>query len=288
MADQPARRQRPTVRLQVIRTEQLTPHMIRVVLGGERFADFTPSGFTDQYVKLQFAPPGAVYPEPFDLDTIRREVPRELWPKARSYTVRAYDPDAAELTIDFVHHGDVGVAGPWAAGAKPGDPLTLLGPGGAYAPSPDADWHLLAGDESALPAIGASLAAMPAGVPVRAIIQVANKAEEQKLDTPADAEIIWLHRDADGSGDAGDEVGADIGTAVRSLDFLPGTVHAFVHGEAGFVMPLRRFLLADRGVPGELLSLSGYWRRGRTDEQWRMDKADLRRREEAERIAAQA
>jgi NADPH-dependent ferric siderophore reductase len=280
MADQPARRQRPTVRLRVIRTEQLTPHMIRVVLGGAGFADFAPSGFTDQYVKLQFPPPGADYPEPFDLDTIRRVVPRELWPTARSYTVRAYDLDAAELTIDFVHHGDVGVAGPWAAGAKPGDPLTLLGPGGAYAPSPDADWHLLAGDESALPAIGASLAVMPAGVPVRAIIQVANKAEEQPLDTPADAEISWLHRDADS--------GADVGAAVRSLDFLPGSVHAFVHGEAGFVMPLRRFLVADRGVPAELLSLSGYWRRGRTDEQWRMDKAEMRRREEAEETTARA
>jgi NADPH-dependent ferric siderophore reductase len=276
MTEQPTRRQRKPVRLRVARTERLTPHMIRVVLGGEGLAEFTANEFTDQYVKLQFPLPGVDYPEPFDPEIIRRELPREQWPKVRSYTVRAYDPDAAELTIDFVYHGDVGFAGPWAAAASPGDPLTLLGPGGAYRPSLDADWHLLVGDESALPAIAASLEAIPAGMPARAIIQVADESEEQKLESPADVQITWLHRE---------NGRADVGEAVRSLNFRSGAVHAFVHGEAGFVMPLRRFLLTERSVPAELLSLSGYWRLGKDDEQWRAEKAELRGREAAEGLS---
>ena len=282
MNGQSTGRRRTPVRLQVFRTEHLTPHVIRVVLGGAGFAAFKPNEFTDMYVKLQFPPAGTDYPEPYDVEAIRRDLPPEQWPKQRSYTVRAYDLDAGELTIDFVYHGDAGVAGPWAAGAKPGDPLVLLGPGGAYAPSPEADWHLLVGDEAALPAIAASLEAMSAGARVRAIIQVANEAEEQKIHTAADAEITWLHRDT--GEDTGEDTGkADVGEVVRSLEFPPGRVQAFVHGDAGFVMPLRRFLLDERGVEPELLSLSGYWRRGRTDEQWRKEKREMRRREEEAR-----
>lgn len=127
------------------------PHMIRVVLGGEGLAEFGAGEFTDHYVKLLFRRPGVEYPEPFDVERIRAELPREQWPVTRTYTVRAWDPASAELTIDFVHHGDKGVAGPWAAAARPGEDLFFNGPGGAYAPSPEADWHLFAGDESALP-----------------------------------------------------------------------------------------------------------------------------------------
>ena len=81
----------------------------------------------------------------------------------RTYTVRSWAPAARELTLDFVVHGDEGLAGPWAQQAQPGQQVRFLGPGGAYSPSQDADWHLLAGDESALPAIAAALEAMPAG-----------------------------------------------------------------------------------------------------------------------------
>src|SRR5690606_21164117 len=106
---------------------------------------------------------GVAYPQPFNIQQVRATMPRELWPRLRTYTVRAWDPDALELTLDFVHHGDEGLAGPWAANARPGDELFMLGPGGGYAPDPGADWHLLAGDESALPAIAASLEALPEG-----------------------------------------------------------------------------------------------------------------------------
>ena len=152
--------------LQVRRTERLSPHMIRVVAGGDDLAAFPDTAHTDRYVKILFPRPGVAYPKPFDMDAVRAAHPREQWPVVRTYTIRSLDLAAGELTIDFVHHGDVGLAGPWAAAAQPGDPLLLLGPGGAYAPDPTADWHLLVGDESALPAIGAALERVPAGVPV--------------------------------------------------------------------------------------------------------------------------
>jgi NADPH-dependent ferric siderophore reductase len=146
----------------------------------------------------------------------------------------------------------------------------MMGPSGAYAPRPDADWHLLAGDESALPAIGAAIEAIPAGIPVRALILVHGETDEQKFDTAADVEITWLHE------------GADLAAAVRALAFLPGTVQAFVHGEAGFVADLRGYLGKERGVAKDLLSISGYWRRGKNEDGWQAEKRETRLREEAQ------
>ncbi len=275
MADRPAPRKRPVHHLLVQRTERLSPHMIRVVLGGEGFATIVNNDFTDRYVKLLFGQPGVTYPEPYDAEAIRRDFPREQWPTTRTYTVRRCDPVARELTIDFVYHGAEGYAGPWAANAKPGDPLNLMGPSGAYAPSAEADWHLLVGDESALPAIGSAIEALPAGVPARALLLVHGEAEEQKFDTAADLEITWLHGDS----------GADLVAAVRALEFLPGTVQAFVHGEAGFVADLRGYLGKERGIARELLSISGYWRLGKNEDGWQAEKRETRLREEAEAAA---
>ena len=262
---------RRTTALQVRRTERLTPHMIRVVAGGDDLAAFPDTEYTDRYVKILFPRPGVTYPQPFDLDAVRAELPRDQWPALRTYTVRAFDPAAGELTIDFVHHGDVGLAGPWAAGAQPGDPLLLLGPSGAYAPDPTADWHLLVGDESALPAIGAALERVPAGVPVHALVEVDGPADEQHLPTSGRLDLRWIHRDAGHP--------EQLVEALAALTFPAGRVHAFVHGEAGAVRALRRHLLDERGVPRDDLSVSGYWRRGDDEEGFRVFK-------QAERAAA--
>jgi NADPH-dependent ferric siderophore reductase len=279
MANEPARRRRPLNTGTVLRTERLTPHMIRVVLGGESLAGFGAGEYTDHYVKLLFPRPGVTYPEPFDMETIRAEMPREQWPSTRTYTVRSWDPEAVELTIDFVYHGDEGLAGPWAAAAKPGDVLRFQGPGGAYAPSPEAGWHLLVGDESALPAIGASLERVPEGAPTRVFLEVTGPEEQQELTTPGDAEIVWLHRN-------GGQVGDSLVAAVEALDFPDGDVHAFVHGEAGFVKRLRRHLRVERGLPMDRLSISGYWRRGRDEDGWQSSKRDWNREVEEEEAKA--
>lgn len=275
MAERPARKAPKPYETQVVRTEQLTPHMVRIVLGGEGLAGFAMDTFTDHYVKLLFAPEGVSYPEPFDMDRIREEFPREQWPANRTYTVRSWDPVHRELTVDFVVHGDEGLAGPWAARAQVGDTMRILGPGGGYAPDPAADWHLLVGDESALPAITASLEQMPTGAVVHTLVEVEGPDDEQKVVTPDGIEITWLHR--------GDRpVGEKLVAAVRALDFPEGSVCAFVHGEAAFVKELRRHLRLDRQIPREQLSISGYWRLGKTDEAWRAVKREWNEQVERE------
>jgi NADPH-dependent ferric siderophore reductase len=263
-----ARRPRVARVGEVVRTSRVTPHMIRVVLGGEGLAGFPAGEFTDHYVKLLFPPPGAPYSAPFDVEQIRAELPQEHWPVTRTYTVRAWDPDSGELTIDFVYHGDEGLAGPWAAAATPGDLIQMFGPGGAYAPSPTADWHLLVGDESALPAIGAALTRLPARRPALVFVEVAGPEEEQTDLVLGEAvELVWVHRGSQAPG-------AAVAAAVRSAQLPAGAGHAFVHGEAGLVRELRLHLRAERGLAPESTSISGYWRLGRTDEDWRAEKRD--------------
>jgi NADPH-dependent ferric siderophore reductase len=282
MTEQSVRRGRTLHRGRVERVEQLTPHMIRVVLGGDGLAAFEAGTYTDSYVKLQFLRPGVTYPESPggpDMEAIRRDLPRDQWPLNRTYTVRAWDPATRELAIDFVYHGDEGVAGPWAANARPGDEIFFAGPGGGYAPDGGAAWHLLAGDESALPAIATALERLPAGAPAQVFVEVAGPEEEQDLRTEAKAEITWLHR-----GPA--RVGESLTAAVRGLEFPAGEVHAFVHGEAGFVKDLRRHLRVERGIPLDQLSISGYWRLGVDDEGWRTVKRDWNQQVEAEEARA--
>ena len=262
---QAPRRKRVARVAEVVRTTRLTPHLVRVVLGGEGLAGFPVGDFTDHYVKLLFRPADAPYDVPFDVEQVRAELPPETWPVTRTYTVRAWDADAGELTIDFVHHGDEGLAGPWAAAARPGDRIQLFGPGGAYTPSPDADWHLLVGDDSALPAIAATVGQLPAGRPARVFVEVPGPEDEQQLTVGEGVELVWVHRE-------GREPGTALLGAVLAADLPAGTVHAFVHGEAGFVRDIRRHLRADRTLTPEFTSISGYWRKGRTEDGWQAEK----------------
>ncbi|MEU3980019.1 siderophore-interacting protein [Streptomyces sp. NPDC026672] len=273
MAERPGRTSRKPHSAQVVRVERLTPHMHRVVLGGDGLAGFSADSCTDHYVKLLFGAEGVTYPEPYDLQHIRDVYPREQWPITRTYTVRDWDSEQRELTLDFVVHGDEGLAAPWALRARPGEVLRFMGPGGTYRPDADADWHLLAGDESALPAIARSLEALPDGARAHAFIEVSGPEEEQKID--ADVEVVWLHRGAR-------PVGEPLVEAVRALEFPAGRMQAFVHGEAGFVKQLRHLLRVQRGVPREDLSISGYWRLGHNEDGWQASKREWNARIEAE------
>lgn len=267
MSERPVRRA-PRVTTGLVRSvERITPHMVRIVLGGPGLAEFRAGEFTDHYVKLFFPPSGVTYPEPFDVERIRAELPRDQWPTTRTYTVRRWDEQRRELTIDVVYHGDEGLAGPWAARAQLGDQVHFAGPGGGYAPDPDADWHLMVGDESALPAIAASLERLAPAARAHVFIEVSGPEEEQKLETAGDAAVTWLHR-----GDA--PVGAALVRAVSAFAFPPGAVHAFVHGEAGFVKELRRLLFVERGIPRRGQSLSGYWRVGHDEDGWQATKRE--------------
>ena len=257
---------RPLVRVALKRLERIAPRMTRMTVAGPAVARFDPGPFTDTYIRLVFPRPGVTYPHDLDLHRIHAELPRSAWPRTRTYTVRSLDPAAGEMAIDIYDHGCPGLTPSWLATLRPGDPVLLQEMRGLYRPGAEADWHLLVGDAVALPAIAVTLAAMAPGVRAKVIVEVGDASEEQPLPTVADAEIRWVHR-ADGG---------NLTEAVRSLALDPGVVQAFVHGEGGAMLELRRFLLRERGLAKNLLSISGYWRRGLNDEQWRQAKAAAR------------
>jgi NADPH-dependent ferric siderophore reductase len=275
--DRPPRRPRRTT---VESVEQLTPNMVRVVVGGEGLDGFGVGEFSDHYVKLHLPARGADYGKEFDPEEIKATRPRELWPKVRTYSVRDWDAAAKRLTLDFVVHGDEGVAGPWATSVKPGDPLLLMGPGGGYTPDPGADWHLLVGDACVIPAVAASLPRIPAGVPALVVLEVDGPEEEQELTAAADLRLQWVHR----TRPPGEEPELLL-DAVRALELPPGRGQVFVHGEATSVRAIRRHLVVERGLPVEGASITGYWKYQRTDEGWREDKPEWKRLVEADAAA---
>ncbi|MEU0494312.1 siderophore-interacting protein [Mycobacterium sp. NPDC006124] len=274
---------RPIHTFEVVRSEQLTPHMIRVVLGGG-FATFTPNDFTDAYVKIVLPRPDtdvSALPTPLTLDSFK-ELPEAHQPVVRTYTVRKVDRERQEISIDFVVHGEHGVAGPWAAAVEPGDPAYLMGPSGAYAPDPAADWHLLAGDEAGLPAISAALEAMPPDAVGYVFVEVSGPDDEIELVAPDGVQIRWIYRggraDLVSEDQAGDH--APLIEAVMEALWRPGQVQVFIHGEAQAVMHnLRGYIRKERGVDAKWASISGYWRRGRTEETFRQWKAELAKAE---------
>lgn len=256
---------------EVLTVERVTRNLVRVVLGGPGLDGFVPTEFTDQYVNVLFPPPGAPYGVPFDVEHVRTLDP-ELRPRGRRYTIRSWDPTSRTLAIDFVVHGDVGYAGRWANHAQPGDVIQFTGPSGGYRPDPEARWYLLVGDETALPAIAASLEVLPSGTTARAVVVVDDADSELALASAADLECVWLHRS---SGQAGpDQLVEAVRAVAAPLAEATGVPEVFVHGEAAEIRAVRRYLIGELGVPRNGASISPYWRRGDTDEAWRAVKRE--------------
>lgn len=243
---------RPTIELEVVATAQLSPSLVRVTLGGDGFAQFEDRPETDKYVKLKFTTPAP-----------------ESLPVTRTYTVRRVDHDARTMDVDFVVHGDEGLAGPWAARAQPGDRISLMGPGGGYSPDPDADAHVFAGDLSALPAIAAGLERLEALRPDargHVVIEVESEAAIVPLPAPNDVRVEWIV-------DPAHETDA-LAAVLRQLDWPEGTVQVFAHGERESMKAVRRVLFDERGLDRAQVSLSGYWARGRTEDRFQAEKRE--------------
>ncbi|GAA5029748.1 siderophore-interacting protein [Actinopolymorpha pittospori] len=255
--------------VEVVQTRWLSPHMIRVVFTAESLAAFGDDLHADAYVKATFVKPELGLTPPYDLAELRLRLAPEDLPVRRTYTVRWYHQPERQVAIDFVVHGDEGVAGPWAAAAVPGDHLVISSPGGAYTPRADADWHLLAGDEAALPAIAAALEAMPADAVGDAFIEVDSADEHQALSHPEGILLHWLHREGVPAGTS-----TVLVDAVTKSPWREGTVQVFVHGERGMVKELRNYLKDVHAVSREQLSLSGYWAYGRAEDRFQAEKRE--------------
>ncbi|WP_307798080.1 SIP domain-containing protein [Actinoplanes flavus] len=250
----------------VVRVVDLTPGMRRVTLAGAQLGEFTSSngfpqpafastGFDDD-IRLAFCYPGQTEPVLPVQKEKGIEVPRDPRPLSRVYTVRRWDPVAGELDVDFVRHG-VGTATTWAYRAQPGDRIHLAGPGSSKALPAGADWLLVAGDDTALPAIGRLLDEIGPDTRAQVFIEIAEHEHRQDFPEGPGVEVTWLVRD-----------GAEAGTtrllsdAVRNCGWWDGRPFAWLAGEHTAVRDLRRHLVEDRGMPKEDIDFTGYWRRG--------------------------
>ncbi|HEX4724054.1 MAG TPA: siderophore-interacting protein [Pseudonocardiaceae bacterium] len=253
-----ARRHPPELwRVPVLRTERVTPAMVRITVGGPALANF-PGGGGDQHVVLYFYDKDVELPDPLTL-TSARTMLGQVRPAMRSYTVRRHDPVHHELDIDFVLHAKGGVAADWAATARPGDHLIVVGPSPAYLPDPMIPAHVLLGDETALPAIGAMLTHLPASATVTSIIEIAGPAEEQPLAGPAGSRITWLHR-----------TGLPAGTpdlllaALRAVGPLGSETAVWAAGERTAMRAVRAYLLDESCLDRGRVRTTMYWRFGHT------------------------
>lgn len=256
---------------QVVKSVWLSPHMVRVVIGGDEFDEFADAAAerhsTDLYIKMLFAKPELGLTPPYDLDALRAELASDDMPSQRTYTVRSIDRDARTIAIDFVVHGDEGVAGPWAATAAPGDWVCFSGPGGNYTPSPDADEHLFFGDDAALPAIAAAIESLHVDARGLALIEVGSPDDEIPFAAPAGVEVRWLHRD-------GAPHGSVLVAAVEALAAPTANVDVFAHGERGAMKRLRPLLHKEWGIDRSVLSLSAYWAAGRVEDAFQAEKRE--------------
>ena len=256
---------RPQAILTVLGRERLSPHTVRITADGPGFDALRMNEFTDKYAKIIFVDPGLGLTPPYDLAALRESLRPDQQPVTRTYTLRRADAERQQVTIDFVVHGDEGIAAPWAAHAEPGDVLTMSGPGGAYRPDPDCDWHLLAGDESALPAICSALEALPGDALGLAYLETSDPGEYLDAKPPAGLEIVWLQRPEPGSRP---RLLAD---TLLAGPWLSGRADVFAHGERESMKAVRAALKTRLG-DGDQLSLSGYWASGRTEDVFQSEK----------------
>lgn len=248
--------------LTVLSVETLTPHMRRIVFSGDNLARFADE--TNLHVRLALPKEGAGDVAMPMVDGRGRMVWPEggRMPDLRKYTVRRIDLAAATVSVDFAIHAEAGPGSRFGETAKPGDVIGMIGPGGRGALP--ADWYLLAGDETALPAIGRILEGLPASTRGVALIEVADPSEEQRIETAAGIELRWLHRNGAAPGTT-----TLLADAVRAVEVpRDGTsVFAWAAGEFDAFKAIRSHLRRDRGLRQEQHLVVSYWRRGRTEDE---------------------
>ena len=290
-----------TFRTTVARREVLGPHFTRITFAGDDLEHFGTDGL-DQRIKLII---------PFDdgsvtdvgqadeaqgmMDWYRRwrELPDEKRNPIRTYTVRAVRPEAREIDVDFVLHGTEGPASAWATAAQPGDPLYIVGPNARSVEAPgglewkpgDATSVLIAGDETAAPAICSIVETLPSHVTGEVCIEVPTEADALPLAAPDGVTVRWLAR---GSAPHGVRLSAAVHAwgRARSSSAAPvvelaepdedevlwevpeqadAAEYAWLAGEAGTITALRRHLVRDLGIDRKSVAFMGYWKVGRAE-----------------------
>jgi NADPH-dependent ferric siderophore reductase len=236
-----ARSRKPRYTATVKSVQRLTPRIVRVTFSGDELAGFGWNG-PAAHIKLIFG-----------------DVSAEPRPPSRTYTPRRFDAAARELDVDFVLHGE-GPASNWASQAAVGQQLTIAGPGRNYVVDSEAPWFLLAGDDTAIPALCTIFEALPASIPVQALIEVVDEQEQHDLHAGPNVNIQWLHR-----GPKLADSGRPLEAAVRAATLPPGPGRVYVACESDAMRRIRRHLLQERNLDRSQLVTRGYWHLGVTD-----------------------
>ncbi|WP_036505931.1 siderophore-interacting protein [Nocardia aobensis] len=253
---------------EVLANKRISPNFVRVTLGGAGLAEFTPMGF-DQWFRL-FLPRDGELRLPSAASNLWYAqwlmMSKEHRPVVRNYTVREFRPagrgefgETAELDIDFAMHGEHTPACGWAANTTPGTAVGLLDEGIMYQPPHHCSWSLLAGDESALPAIAGILRSAPRDLRGAAYLEITHPDDAQDLGEPEGVVVNWLVR-----GDPEAEIGSLALAAARAGDIAASGVYAFVAGEQKLASGLRRYLANERGIAKADITFTGYWRFGKS------------------------
>jgi NADPH-dependent ferric siderophore reductase len=243
--------------LEVIRTHRLSPSMVRLTLGGSELDGFE-SHVSDEHIRLIFPDPDSGELRIPTRNGLQLDWPRPH-PPSRVYTVRRHDPAAGELDVDVVLHPG-GLAAEWARRAVPGDRIHVAGPPGGRVVPEHYDRYLLAGDLTALPAIGRWLEDLPETAAGWAFIEVANATEEIELVHPRDVAVQWLHHDPTLG------AGSLLADAVMGVRIPAGeALYVWMGGEAGALAPLHRWARDELGLGPGHRSITGYWKRGISD-----------------------
>lgn len=226
--------------LDVKRVDKIAAHMIRVTLGGGDLAGFTSVGF-DDHIKLFFA------------TDVAGVEPQSV---SRDYTPRRFNAAANTLEVEFVLH-DAGPATRWAENAQPGQHLEIGGPRGSFIIPTTFDWHLLIGDDTALPAIARRVAELPAGTRTVVVAEVDGPDDRVTFDGDADVSVTWAYRN-------GVEAGRSdaLAKALATMHLPQGDYYAWVAAESLIAKALRVQLIADHGANPKWMRAAGYWRRG--------------------------
>lgn len=240
-------------RVTVARVSRVAPTMVRVTLTGEELQGFEAPGPAD-HVKGFFPGPDGILAVPTIADDGMRQ-PEVGTVHARDYTpleFREQGENGPELDIDFVVHGDDGPAAQWAVNAKPGDPFAFGGPRGSLMPPEGASDVVVVTDETGLPAARRFFQHFLPEVPVTGLFFLTDPDLRNYLDDIDGGTRQWF---------VGDEREAQVEEALRGLDIGERTF-VFLAGEAGAMVPLRRYLRRELGLPAGQMDASGYWKRG--------------------------
>jgi NADPH-dependent ferric siderophore reductase len=256
MNEPPTKRRAPPRMLSVIRKEQLTPHMLRVTLGGELMTGF-PEGRESANFKLLLPQIHQAVPV---LPTSTSKPDEKDKPIVRTYTVRNFDPKAMQVDVDFFIHKEAGPASQWAQEAKPGDKIGFGGPGPAKLAEPDRDWYLFAGDMSALPAISANIEKLPRDAKGYVLLEIIEEADKQSLPFPENFDVRWL---INPEPEKENNILLD---AFIQVPWLQGRPYVWVAGESSAVKKIRAFIREVHSVEKSDFYCSGYWQIGMTED----------------------